>query len=62
MDKLTEYHAFVNSLLYGEEKRPFSIEDAAFTLDQWRQEGSIQPPTGFTPEVFSLFWNTAIRS
>ena len=61
MNISTEYRAFVNSLTYGEEKVPFSVEMAAYTLDQWRQEGSIEPPAGFTPELFSLLWNQAIR-
>ena len=62
MDMMTEYRAFVNSLTYGAEKVPMSVEMAAYTLEQWRQEGSIEPPEGFTPELFSLLWNQAIRT
>ena len=61
MDMMTEYRCFVNSLTYGEEKFPMSVEDAAYTLDMWREEGSIEAPEGFTPELFSLLWNQAIR-
>lgn len=59
---LIECRAFVNSLLYSEEKRPLSVDDAVLTLEQWRQEGSIEPPEDFSPELFSLLWNQAIRS
>lgn len=52
-----EYIAFVNSLTYGSEMIPITVEEAEYTLRQWKEEGSIEPPEGFTPEIFAELWD-----
>lgn len=57
MDMMTEYRAFVASLTYGEEPVPMTVADAEYTLQQWKEEGSIEPPPGFTAEIYADLWN-----
>ena len=57
MDMMTEYRAFVASLTYGEEPVPMTVADAEYTLQQWKEEGSIEPPPGFTAEIYAELWN-----
>lgn len=52
-----EHTAFVASLMYGSELWPMSIEEARYTMEQWKEEGSVEIPEGFTPEIYAEIWN-----
>ena len=58
----TEYIAFVNSLTYGAECIPMSVEDAEYTLATWKEEDSVEAPEGFTAEIFAELWNAWVDS
>lgn len=53
-----EHTAFVASLMYGAELWPMSVEEARYTMEQWKQEGSVEVPEGFTPEIYAKIWNS----
>ena len=62
-EMINKYGPFIACLsydVYDDDRIPMSVEDAAYTLQQWQEEGSIEPPPGFTPEIFSLLWNRII--
>lgn len=61
MDTMLELKAFVNSLTYGSEPEPMTVEDAAYTMEQWREEALMDDiPEDLTPELFAALWNSAI--
>ena len=55
-----EHTAFVASLMYGAELWPMSVEEARYTMEQWKEEGSVEVPEGFTPEIYAEIWNAFI--
>ena len=52
-----EFKAFVASLAYGEEPIHMTVADAEYTLNEWKKEGSIEPPEGFNADIFADLWN-----
>ena len=59
MTNIDEIRAFVNSLTYGEEPEPITLEDAAYNLANWVADG-VALPDGITPQIYMSTWNDAI--
>lgn len=58
--EMEKFVPFVASLTYDideEAEQPMTIEDAQYTMDQWKEEGFIEIPEGFTAEIFSTIWS-----
>lgn len=51
---------FVASMMYGEELEPMTIEEAAYTIEQWKAEG-LEIPECVTPESYSDEWNRQLE-
>ena len=40
---------------------PVTVAECQETLNEWKKEGSIKPPKGFTAEIYAELWNNEVE-